>query len=123
MDFRSVFSFKIAALQIYRAAILVAIAFLVREHHLRLRIADGKKIAAQNVGAYIWDSYKSGEKHFYNNAARDNLIGWAKGDERNDWWTPDAASFEGLRGLAPLGSSFSPAERMRFGFGRTIIQL
>jgi hypothetical protein len=57
-------------------------------------LADGKKIAAQNVGAYVWDSYKAGEKRFFNNDGRDNLIGWMKGAERNDWWRPDAATWD-----------------------------
>jgi hypothetical protein len=57
-------------------------------------LADGKRIAAQNVGAYVWDSYKAGEKRFFNNSGRDNLIGWAKAAERNDWWRPDAAAWE-----------------------------
>ena len=58
-------------------------------------LPDGRTIAAQNVGAYVWDSYKAGEKRFYNNTGRDNLIGWKdrKGN-RNDWWRPDAAAWE-----------------------------
>jgi hypothetical protein len=59
---------------------------------------DGKTpIAAQNVGVYIWDSYKTGEKRFYNNSGKDNLVGWVKqGNDgnRNDWWAPHAARFE-----------------------------
>lgn len=55
---------------------------------------DGARIAAQNVGAYIWDSYKAGKDHFFNNSGSENLIGWVKGDERNDWWTPNATSWE-----------------------------
>jgi hypothetical protein len=58
-------------------------------------LADGKPIAAQNVGAYIWDSYKAGDKRFYRNSGQDNLIGWVKGDERNDSWCPDAESWTG----------------------------
>jgi hypothetical protein len=57
-------------------------------------LPGGKRIAAQNVGAYVWDSYKAGEKRFFNNIGRDNLIGWAKATERNDWWRPDAAAWE-----------------------------
>jgi hypothetical protein len=57
-------------------------------------LPDGKRIAAQNVGTYVWDSYKAGEKRFFNNSGRDNLIGWVKGNERNDWWRPDAAAWE-----------------------------
>jgi hypothetical protein len=53
-------------------------------------LPDGRKIAAQNVGAYVWNSYKSTGRLF-NNGGRDNLIGWMKTDgTRNDWWRPDA---------------------------------
>jgi hypothetical protein len=57
------------------------------------RLPDGRRIADQNVGAYIWDLYKAGSSGFYNNSGRDNLIGWVKGGGRNDWWIPDATSF------------------------------
>jgi hypothetical protein len=57
-------------------------------------LADGTRIAAQNTGAYIWDSYDAGKSHFFNNTARENLIGWVKGEERNDWWRPGAAAWE-----------------------------
>jgi hypothetical protein len=58
-------------------------------------LPDGRtKIAAQNVGAYVWDSYKAGKDRFYNNGGRDNLIGWKdKAGNRNDWWRPDAATW------------------------------
>jgi hypothetical protein len=49
---------------------------------------DGKTIAQQNVGIYVWDSYKAGPTHFYNNRAYDNVIGWVRGAKRNDTWTP-----------------------------------
>lgn len=58
-------------------------------------LPNGKRIAAQNVGAYVWDSHKAGKAHFFNNGGSDNVIGWAKGDGRNDWWRPDAASWDG----------------------------
>jgi hypothetical protein len=57
-------------------------------------LADGSKIPAQNVGAYIWDSYKAGKQHFFNNRGHDNVIGWVNKDGRNDWWRPDAAAWE-----------------------------
>ena len=60
------------------------------------RLPDGRAIAGQNVGAYIWDAdggKKSGS--FFNNRAHDNLLGWVgKEGKRNDWWIPDAASWE-----------------------------
>jgi hypothetical protein len=57
-------------------------------------LSDGRSIAAQNVGAYVWDSYKAGPSHFFNNGGHDNLIGWVKGGGRNDWWRPGATSWE-----------------------------
>ncbi len=57
-------------------------------------LADGRAIDAQNVGAYVWDSYKAGADRFFENSGRDNLIGWVKGKDRNDWWRPGAASWE-----------------------------
>ena len=56
-------------------------------------LPDGRKIAAKNVGAYVWDSYKAGDTRFHGNTGRNNLIGWVKGDTRNDWWRPDAAEW------------------------------
>ena len=50
-------------------------------------------IAQQNVGLYIWDSYKAGIARFYNNTAHDNVIGWVRGTGRNDWWVPNAKTF------------------------------
>jgi len=57
-------------------------------------LADGRPVVAQNVGVYIWDLHDSGSDDFYNNSAHDNLVGWVKGTRRNDWWVPDATSFE-----------------------------
>jgi hypothetical protein len=57
------------------------------------RLPDGRPIAGQNVGAYIWDSHKDAVKtppSFHSNVARDNWIGWMKADRRNDSWHPDA---------------------------------
>ena len=69
-------------------------------HHNRVLssglLPDGRRVAAQNVGVYIWDLYAQGPAGFYNNTAHDNLVGWANqaGTGRNDWWVPDATSFE-----------------------------
>ena len=60
-------------------------------------LADGRPIAAQNVGLYIWDLYAAGRSGFYNNSGRNNLVGWVNptlSGGRNDWWIPDATSFE-----------------------------
>ena len=68
-------------------------------HHNRIisagLLGDGRKIAAQNVGAYIWDSHKAGKDRFHNNVGHDNVIGWKdKLGVRNDWWRPHAAAWE-----------------------------
>jgi ELWxxDGT repeat protein len=68
-------------------------------HHNRVvsggYLPDGRWVAAQNVGAYIWDLYDTGPAAFYNNSGYDNLIGWVNEPDgsRNDWWVPDATSF------------------------------
>ncbi|MEO6437045.1 MAG: glycosyl hydrolase, partial [Tepidisphaeraceae bacterium] len=56
--------------------------------------ADGKTIAAQNVGIYVWDSCRAGKKRFANNVGRNNLVGWVNKDGRNDVWSPHAAAWE-----------------------------
>ena len=57
-------------------------------------LPDGRPITGQNVGVYIWDLHDSGIDAFYNNSASDNLVGWMKGTRRNDWWIPDATTFQ-----------------------------
>jgi len=52
--------------------------------------SDGKAIAAQNTGAYVWDSNETGPTRFYKNYAANNTIGWNLGDDRSDWWIPDS---------------------------------
>lgn len=54
-------------------------------------LPDGRRIASQNVGAYIWN--EDAPAPFSNNWGRDNVIGWAQGSGRNDYWTPDASSW------------------------------
>jgi hypothetical protein len=69
-------------------------------------LPNGQPIAAQNVGAYIWNVYKSNRTNpstFTANGGRDNLIGWMKGKDRNDSWTPDAAFWIGNTAIkAPI---------------------
>ncbi|HEX8524264.1 MAG TPA: SdrD B-like domain-containing protein [Tepidisphaeraceae bacterium] len=55
-------------------------------------LPDGRLIAAQNVGGYVWDSTEVGAGRFYNNNSRENTLGWNLGDKRNDWWIPNSAS-------------------------------
>ena len=79
-------------------------------------LPDGRRIAAQNVGAYVWDSYKAGETRFYNNTGRDNLIGWKdKSGKRNDWWKPHAAAWENNESWpSPLNYAVYQAEWKRW---------
>ena len=76
-------------------------------------LPDGRPIAAQNVGAYIWDSYHDKEYgSFFNNRGHDNLIGWVgKDGSRNDWWRPDASSWvNNTRGRGPITPRTEAAE-------------
>ncbi|MFC4453751.1 NPCBM/NEW2 domain-containing protein [Deinococcus sonorensis] len=61
------------------------------------RLPDGRPIAAQNVGLYVWDPYDLGKKSppmFANNVMRDNFVMWTKVKSdgtttTNPWWVPD----------------------------------
>src|SRR5215207_1920393 len=58
-------------------------------------LPDGRPIAAQNVGAYVWDINKLGASRFYNNLAHHNLAGWVKANgSRNDYWTNDSSTMQ-----------------------------
>lgn len=60
-------------------------------------LPNGHAVPAQNVGAYIWDTNHDAKRTpstFFNNSGSNNLIGWNKAGGRNDWWTPDATSWE-----------------------------
>ena len=60
-------------------------------------LPDGRRLAAQNTGAYIWDIHHDANKSpptFFNNRGHHNLIGWARGEGRNDWWVPDASQWK-----------------------------
>ena len=59
-------------------------------------LADGTPIAAQNTGAAIWDSNNDrllSPATWFNDSGSGNQIGWMLGTVRNDWWTPNAASW------------------------------
>jgi hypothetical protein len=66
-------------------------------------LESGQRIAAQNVGIYVWDMYKTGRTRFYNNSGSGNVIGWMKGTGRNDSWTPDVTAWKGNQS-APAGT-------------------
>ena len=64
------------------------------------RLPDGRRIPTQNVGAYVWDAaHGRATGTFFANGGTGNAIGWAKGDGRNDSWTPDAAVWAGTVAL------------------------
>jgi len=64
-------------------------------------LPDGQKIADQNVGIYIWNYYGTSSSVFYNDSGYGNTVGWiGPGGNRNDWWSPNAASWENNTSLA-----------------------
>ena len=71
-------------------------------------LPDGRAVAAQNVGAYVWDAGHGRDRGtFFGNGGTDNVIGWAKGGGRNDSWRPDAAIWSGNR---PLRGPVTPGD-------------
>jgi hypothetical protein len=71
-------------------------------------LPDGRPVAAQNVGAYVWDAgHGKGRGTFFGDGGTDNVIGWAKGAGRNDSWTPDATVWARNR---PLRGPVTPAD-------------
>src|SRR5438046_9805982 len=58
-------------------------------------LETGQRIAAQNVGIYIWDSYKAGRTHFFNNRGSDNVVGWVTGSSGKCWWIPAEGEWQG----------------------------
>jgi hypothetical protein len=55
------------------------------------RTADGQRIAAANVGIYVWDMNGNARKGtFHHHSMSQNFAGWTDhGGSRNDYWTPD----------------------------------
>ena len=63
-------------------------------------LPDGRPVAAQNVGGYVWDAgHGKARGTFFGNGGTGNVIGWVKGRGRNDSWTPDAAVWAGAVAL------------------------
>ncbi len=62
------------------------------------RLPNGKPVAGQNVGAYVWAAYGD-STIFFDNEATDNLVGWETPLEggRNDLYMPDADREDGNR--------------------------
>jgi hypothetical protein len=80
------------------------------------RLPDGRPVASQNVGAYVWDQgHGKGRGSFYGNGGTGNVIGWVKGTGRNDSWTPDAAAWAGTIHLPdPVTAADESAEHERW---------
>lgn len=69
-------------------------------------LPDGTQVAAQNVGASIWNA--NAETTFVNNSGYGNYIGWMMPDfNRNDSWTPDATVWIDVPGW-PDGVEINP---------------
>ena len=100
--------------------IAIAAGHDVSFHHNRVvssgRLPDGRWIAEQNVGVYIWDLYDTGPGNFYNNTAYDNLIGWVNEPDgsRNDWWVPDATSFDNAHWIGDVTPEVEAEEFARW---------
>ncbi|PNY79938.1 hypothetical protein CVO96_17720 [Deinococcus koreensis] len=67
-------------------------------------LPDGRAIAGQNVGIYVWDIHNDKRfKTFYNVVARDNIVGWStplKGRASvNPFWFPDCSRDRNGRSL------------------------
>lgn len=54
-------------------------------------LADGRRPASQNVGVFVWHQGEGAATDRGDNAAHDNVVGWQRGDGRNDWWLPDCS--------------------------------
>lgn len=83
----------------------------IRVYHNRVLssgyLQDGRPIAAQNVGMYVWD-FNHGRPYgtFYNISVHDNLVGWSTPlngrDTTNPWWFPDCPASWPLPGGGTL---------------------
>lgn len=72
-------------------------------------LADGRPIPEQNAGLYIWDVNATTSTYFFNNTAKDNVVGWVNPDlisERNDWWFPNATN--------PTGNQMIPLAELTY---------
>ena len=71
-------------------------------------LPSGRRIKAQNVGIYIWNS--DNDPGWGNVIGTGNMVGWVNADGRNDWYVPDATSFNGNHRL-PSGTNLKNAEK------------
>lgn len=75
-------------------------------------LLDGTLMSAANVGIYIWNQASA---PFSNNSGTGNLVGYLRngvnGPVRNDWWVPDAASWQGnTRFSGPISTATELSE-------------
>jgi hypothetical protein len=60
-------------------------------------LSDGSKIAADNVGIYVWN--QPSDPYFGNDQEWGNTVGWMGTSGRNDEWLPN---------VTPSAGSYSP---------------
>ncbi|MFD1733829.1 hypothetical protein ACFSC4_27430 [Deinococcus malanensis] len=83
------------------------------------RTPDGTRIAAQNVGLYVWDMYNTGTM-FSNNVMQNNVSGWTKvaadgGLSNNNWWFPNGTTNGTLvQNNTSLGTQTLSSEQAEF---------
>lgn len=83
------------------------------------RTPDGTRIAAQNVGLYVWDMYGSGAA-FGMNVMQGNVSGWTKvsttgSTSQNNWWFPHGSTNGSVTGNnTGLGTQTLDSEKAEF---------
>ncbi|MBB5234006.1 NPCBM/NEW2 domain-containing protein [Deinococcus budaensis] len=83
------------------------------------RTPDGTRIAAQNVGLYVWDMYGSGAA-FGGHVMQNNTSGWTKVSatgttSQNNWWFPNGSTNGSLTANnAGLGTQTLDSEQAEF---------
>lgn len=69
-------------------------------------LPDGTPIASQNVGIYVWDMNRLGQKYqaFFKNSMQNNVVAWARPQQsptaQNAFWFPDCSYCAGNRRLS-----------------------
>ncbi len=92
------------------------------------KLQDGTRLQAANVGIYIWDQHSS---TFSNNTGTGNLVGYVqiKSDGsyfRNDWWVPDADSWNGntkMSGTVDLAAEQAEFDRWEAKLGQAGVSI
>jgi len=88
-------------------------------------LADGTRIAGQNVGVYVWDSSNAKSLSvpgFASNSMDNNYVAWTKVDAKgnkstNPWWMPDCGVFgTTCNGNVSGGTATLDTERQEYQF-------